>query len=257
MRIESWASRHPEVHEHRPKNAALDRPADDFLAELKGILDAQHAQESGFVQAVARGEASLEELRVFARDLIVLAREIPLIEGLIAAQGTWHSPALVTMLSSGQALGAGYAGFAPLEDLAKRFSAALGIPERREHDTSDGDPFSPLKAYLLVLTEMADGGLEIGVAATAVDEQWAAVAEALEKGCRRHYRVSDADLEVFQALSAFDDPRTKSRWRLLAELAQGGFHRYAIRRSVQETAATWRNMWNSWSSRDAKLGGAA
>lgn len=238
---DNWASRNPGVFVHRPKSPSEDRANDRFLEELRGILAAHRAVDSRFVDAVRKGRATPDEIGVFAADLVTLTRELPLLEGVIAAQGTWHSPPVVTLLSFSEALATGYYGFAPLPQLAGRFAAAWPVAPDIGDRLGNGTTI-----LLSVLTQFADGGLEIGVAATCVDQHWAEVADALGEAFRTSYGLDVETTEVFDALAAFDGPRAEARWALLGELAQGGYHQHVIRRAVQESASVWRNMWDGW-----------
>ncbi len=207
----------------------------------------------GVPDSHVEGTVPRAALGAFAVDLFTLACELPLVEGLLAAQATWHSPAAVTMLSFGTAVGTGYHGEPPLEAGARRFAEALGVDVARPEDVVGPDRIgSGVEIYLAVLTEMADAGLTASAAAMVVDEEWPELGARLKGAFATHYGLDADALEVFDLLARFEGPRTAGRRALLAELGQGGFHQRVLRRAVQETAVVWRSMWDRWLT-DARL----
>src|SRR5262245_33086105 len=102
---------------------------------MEARLRERSALESPFVRAVADGSAPRESVERFARDLALIARDLPLIEGEIASRASLHGVNTVILLSYGATLAFGYNGQAPLAESVARFGDALGVkpgaPSRR------------------------------------------------------------------------------------------------------------------------------
>jgi hypothetical protein len=242
---ERW-SNPPEIFKLKSRGAA--RPVDAFWAEMEGLLAAKSALASPFVQQVVDGSAPRESLQRFARDLCVLASELPLIEGEIASRAALHGVDTVILLSYGTTLAFGYAtpafgfsGRAPLPELTQRLAQALGVPDA-------GAASRRASIFLSCMRSLGLEWLEAGVAATSIDSQWAALAPRLKSGLREHYAVPEQALECFDAWGAFDGPRTTERPLLLKELGQSGYHQYVITHAIRESSSVWRHMWDGWLS---------
>jgi hypothetical protein len=227
----------PEVFRLKPRREAL--PAEAFWTRIEGLLAARSALTGPFVASVEAGTASHESLRRFARDLCVLANELPLVEGEIASRAALHGVDTVILLSYGATLAFGYNGRPPLAELARRFAAALGAE-------TAGPPSRRVGIYLSCLRSLGLEWLEAGVAATCVDAQWTDAAPRLKAGLAKHYGLAADELECFDVWAGFDGPRAAERPQLLRELGQSGYHQYVITHAVRESAAVWRHMWDGW-----------
>lgn len=234
----AW-SNPPEVFRLKPRREAL--PVDAFWTRVEGLLAARSALAGTFLASVEAGTASRESLRRFARDLCVLAHELPLIEGEIASRAALHGVDTVILLSYGATLAFGYNGRPPLVELTRRFATAIGAE-------TAGPPSRRVSIYLSCLRSLGLEWLEAGVAATCVDAQWTEAAPRLKAGLARHYGVAAADLECFDAWAAFDGPRGTERPLLVKDLGASGYHQHVITHAVRESSAVWRHMWDGWAS---------
>ena len=224
---------------HRPRAEA--EPADVFWDRVRAHLDARPAVQCAFVQAVATGDAPIESVRHFARDLFKIAHELPLIEGEIASRAALHGVETVIWLSHGATLAFGYQHHEPLVDLVDRFAEAVGV------DRADGIGASlPAEAFLVCVRSLGLEWFEAGVAATMVDEQWRAAAAALAEGLGKHYGLNRDELACFDALASFDGPRTTERPKLLREIAVSGYHQHVVGEAAREVVTVWNNLWDAW-----------
>ena len=229
----------PEIFRLKPRREAM--PVDAFWTRIEGLLAARSALASPFVAAVESGTASRESLQRFARDLCVLANELPFVEGEIASRAALHGVDTVILLSYGATLAFGYNGRPPLVELSRRLARSLGAPEK-------GPASRRVNIYLSCLRSLGLEWLEAGVAATCVDAQWTDAAPRLKAGLAGHYGVAEADLECLDAWAAFDGPRATERPLLVRELGQSGYHQHVITHAVRESTAVWRHMWDGWAS---------
>lgn len=244
---EVWAAANAALLAHRPRGAP--RPVPEFWAEIEDVLAVRHALRSSFVVGVQAGTAPLSSVTRFALDLVFLARELPLAEGVAAGHATWHGVETVTMLSHGMALATGFYGEPELRSLALDLAASLGS-DRESAAAHVPEIGSPTAMFTTVFAGFAEFSLEVGVAATMVDAQWPDVAGALRQGLAEHYGVEPSGLRVFDALARFDGPRTEHRPRLLQELAGSGYHQHVIDRAVREITLMWDRMWTDWAADD-------
>ncbi len=234
----------PDIFKFRARPKGI--PVPEFWAKMEGLLRAKSAASSPFVKAVADGTAPREAVQRFARDLPLIARDLPLIEGEIASRASLHGVNTVILLSYGSTLAFGYNGFAPLTELAERFAQAMGV------NSSTGQASRRTTVFLACVRSLGLEWLEAGVAATSIDAQWAEVAKVLKAGLQKHYGVPVEALACFDALAAFDGPRTTERPLMLQELAQSGYHQYVVTHAIRESTGVWRHMWDGWLSRPAE-----
>lgn len=234
----------PDIFKFRPRAKAV--PVPEFWTRMEGLLRAKSAVDSPFVKAIADGTAPRESVQRFARDLCLIARDLPLIEGEIASRASLHGVNTVILLSYGSTLAFGYNGFAPLTELAEKFAQAMGV------NSTTGAASRRTTVFLACIRSLGLEWLEAGVAATSIDAQWADVAKVLKAGLQKHYGIAAESLACFDALAAFDGPRTSERPLMLQELAQSGYHQYVVTHAIRESTAVWRHMWDGWLSRPAE-----
>jgi len=233
----------PEIFKLKSRGAA--RPVEAFWTQMEGLLAAKSALASPFVQQVEAGAAPRESVQRFARDLCVLAKELPLIEGEIASRAALHGVDTVILLSYGATLAFGYNGRPPLTETTQRFAQALGVP---------ASPVASRRVsiFLSCMRSLGLEWLEAGVAATCIDSQWSSLAPALKSSLQKNYGVAPEALECFDAWADFDGPRRSERPALLKELGQSGYHQYVITHAVRESSSVWRHMWDGWLSTPAE-----
>jgi hypothetical protein len=232
----------PEIFKVRARGQA--EPAAAFWARMEARLAERSALESPFVKAVAEGSAPRESVERFARDLGLIARDLPLIEGEIASRASLHGVNTVILLAYGATLAFGYNGRPPLVDSVARFAEALSV--------KPGPASRRTGVFLSCMRSLGLEWLEAGVAATSIDAQWSALAPVLKDGLAKHYGVAAEALVCFDTLAAFDGPRTSERPLLIQEIAVSGYHQYVVSHAVREATSVWRHMWDGWLSRPAE-----
>jgi hypothetical protein len=226
----------------RPKIWGAGRPFEEWWPEIERRLEQFSAVRSPFVEGVLAGSLPRAQLDLFVKDLVILAKDIPLHESRIAAAGDFHGENTVLIMSHGPALGLGYAGFRFLPDLAREFAGAWSqSPKDLEGHSLSRWP----NAFLNTLYDYGRH-TEMGIAATLVDAQWEEIARKLRQGFVRHYGVPEDRTEVFDAFAAMDGPRTRMRPEILRDLAQTAYHQSIVRKAVVTTSSLWRRMWDAW-----------
>lgn len=240
-KVKNWIAQHPE--KLRPKQWGPGRPTEEFWSRLEGWLAEKDAGRSKLVRAIADGSAPREALRAFAKDLVFLSKELPTVEGRIAALLALHSEASSIMMAYMPCACFGYVAHPYLPDLARRFAGSVGVP------AEELDPPAPSdwsRAYTMALYNLGVELMEMGVAGTMVDAQWKGLAPRLKAGLTSHYGVSREDAAVFDALGDMDGPREEYRPILIKDLGQSGYHQFIIEHGLREVSTIWYEMWESW-----------
>ena len=228
--------------ELQPKEWGLGADFEDWWPKIESRLAKFSAVDSPFVLAVSEGTAPRPAIDRFVKDLVLLAKEIPLHESRIAARVEHHGENSVLIMASATALGLGYAGFPYMPDLARTLASAWGIGAE-ESATHELSPWA--KAYLNGLYYFGRYA-EMGVAATLVDAQWEAITVRLRAGLTKHYGVADEHMTVFEALAAMDRPRIEKRPLILKDMARTAYHQFMVLRAVKSISSLWRRMWDAW-----------
>jgi hypothetical protein len=237
---ETYALKH--AAELKPRQWGAGEPFDIWWPRIEARLAEFAAVDSPFVARIEAGALQRPELETFVKDLVVLAKQLPLHEARFAARANFHGENTVLIMSHGPALALGYAGFRFMPDLAREFAGSLGIG-RAALDAHRLTRWP--NAFLNGLYDYSSYP-EMGIAATLVDAEWAALAGRLKASFTKHYGVPGDKTEVFDALAAMDGPRTRMRPQILEDMARDAYHQSMVRKAVITISSLWRRMWDAW-----------
>ncbi|PIR49946.1 pyrroloquinoline quinone biosynthesis protein PqqC, partial [Candidatus Peregrinibacteria bacterium CG10_big_fil_rev_8_21_14_0_10_54_7] len=159
------------------------------LSQFDDLIASRSLLRHPFYVAWSRGELTLDDLRVYAKEYFQLARRVPAIVERVRERALEREPALVDAIEHNLQEEREHT------ELWKRFARSLGIPEE---ELLSYEPSAEVLDAVEGLVQGAEGTFEEAVATMyALERELPEISQTKKEGLARFYGLKSEDAHIY------------------------------------------------------------